>query len=57
MGIHCAANKPIKYQVCSTFVPMQYSPFRQFVLSGKNRYNINHDVVQKVVSRKIREPY
>lgn len=56
MGIRGAANQPNKYQVCSTFVPMQYSPFRQFVLSGKNRYDINHDVVQKVVQRKIREP-
>lgn len=57
MVIRSAANQPIKYQVCSTLVPMQYSPFRQFVLSGKNRYDINHDVVQKVVPRKVREPY
>lgn len=38
-------------------VPMGYFPFRQFVLSGKNRYDINHAVVQKVVQRKIREPF
>lgn len=30
--------------------------FRTFVLQGKNRYNISHEVVQKVVTRKIREP-
>lgn len=39
-------------------VPMRFcSPFRPFVLSGKNRYSINHNVVQKVVSQKIREPF
>lgn len=47
----------IKYQVLASGVPMRYCPFRQFVLSGKNRYDINHAVVQKVVPRKIREPY
>lgn len=56
MDIQSVANQSIKSQVCATVVPMQYSPFRQFVLSGKNRYNINHAVVQKVVPRKIREP-
>lgn len=36
-------------------VPMRYCPFRQFVIAGKNRYDISHAVVQKVVPRKIRE--
>lgn len=45
-----------KYQVLASGVPMRYCPFRQFVLSGKNRYDISHAVVQKVVPRKIREP-
>lgn len=35
---------------------MKQTPFRQFVLAGKNRYDINHAVVQKMVLRKIREP-
>lgn len=43
-------------QVSGCGVPMRYCPFRQFVLSGKNRYDISHAVVQKVVPRKIREP-
>lgn len=50
-------QKQIKYQVAASGVPMRYCPFRQFVLSGKNRYDINHAVVQKVVPRKIREPF
>lgn len=35
----------------------EYCPFRQFVLSGKNRYYINHEVVQKYVPRKRRERF
>lgn len=47
---------PIQVDACGC-VPMRYYPFRQFVLSGKNRYEINHAVVQKVVPCKTREPF
>lgn len=57
MGVANKSKRPVKFQVFVIVVPMRYYPFRQFVLSGKNRYVINHDVVQKVVPRKIREPY
>lgn len=57
MCIQNTVIRKVKFQVCATIVPMQYCPFRQFVLSGKNRYDISHAVVQKVVPRKIREPF
>lgn len=58
MGVPSKVHAPhfdtfVPIKLC---VPMRYFPFRQFVLSGKNRYDISHDVVQKVVARKIREP-
>lgn len=43
--------------VCYIFkVPMRNFRFRTFVRSGLNRNIINHEVVQKVVTRKVREP-
>lgn len=41
----------------NTFVPMRYHPFHQFVLFSENPYDISHAVVQKMVPRKIREPF
>jgi hypothetical protein len=37
-------------------VSMRNFRFRRFVKSGKNLYDINHEMVQKVVARKYREP-
>lgn len=30
--------------------------FKRFVRSGKNLYKICHEILQKVVARKVREP-
>lgn len=57
MGIPINTKPSIEFQVSASIVSMRYYPFRQFVLSGKNRYDISHAVVQKVVPRKIREPF
>lgn len=51
--IETLKKNPAQSAAC---VPMKHCLFRQFVRSGKNRHDINHEVVQKVVSRKIREP-
>jgi len=37
-------------------VPMRNLRFRQFVLAGKNRYRIYHELVQKIVACTVREP-
>lgn len=47
---------PFFSEFYSKIVPMRNFRFRTFVRSGKNRNIINHEVVQKVVTRKIREP-
>lgn len=46
-------NASIDLRPC---VPMRNLRFRQFVLAGKNRYRIHHELVQKIVARKFREP-
>lgn len=37
-------------------VPMRNFRFRTFIKSGKNQFVINHEMVQKVVATKVREP-
>lgn len=60
MGIRCINQSGrLSVKACNKhrLVPMKPCQFRPFVLSGKNRNVIHHEVVQKTVPCKIREPF